>query len=664
MVYFGNVILILAGFISIYTAYLFFVRLKDKRKPQLVRKAYISLFVLFGAITLASLVLLYGFIAKDFSFDYVASYSSADMGLFYRISAFWAGHEGSFLFWLWLLSGFTALLTYFRLREVDRLSSYALAVLNGVQLFFWFFIVFLANPFKPAEVFVSTGLGINPLLLHWAMIFHPPTLFVGYAGLTIPFAYAVAALLARDASSKWVELSFRWTLVSWLLLTIGIFLGAVWAYVVLGWGGYWGWDPVENASLLPWLAGVALLHSFHIYRQRESFKFWALSMAVLSFVLVIIATFITRSGIIQSVHAFAGNPGIVIVFTTFILVVLGLSGYLIYDRRALYEGKHLFSSVFSRDFAYHVNNIFMVFASAVLLMAAFLPLFGGRTVGPTFYNRLAQPLGVAFLAVIALCPILSWGKTSGQRFWRLSRIPAAVTLFAAYPLFIYWQSLESLLTTYNPTKELPVPGWVGYIGLIVAVFTIASVIQVYASKAYARGKSSGRGFLSGLASVFVDTPGQGGGFVTHLGMAILVIGLVGSYMYTVDIPKKFADKAGQKVEVADLSFHYKGLKTTSQGTNKDVYSTEFDIYMHGSTRKVGEIAPRIAFYKLQKQQTREVDIIYEPFRDVFIIFQGQNQDGSMQLDIKINPLISFVWVGSLLFVIGAVLALWPRRTPS
>ncbi|HZD60081.1 MAG TPA: cytochrome c biogenesis protein CcsA, partial [Anaerolineae bacterium] len=302
----GYLALIVSIALSLYTAYTFYVGNKNKpRKGEKQQKAgNDGIIWQFAGVTFAGLILLIAFISDDFSFGYVADHSTPQMSVFYKIAAFWAGHEGSLLLWLWMLTSITATIAFLN-RKNDRLTNIALYVANYVQLFFLVTLLTATNPFRGAELGMPpTGVGLNPLLMHWAMVLHPPTLFMGYAGLTIPFAFAIAALVDRNSSSDWINRVKKWTLFAWLFLTIGIFLGALWAYVVLGWGGYWGWDPVENASILPWFAGTALLHTFTMYRRRGGMKIWAVALASISFIMSILGTFITRSGLIQSVHAF------------------------------------------------------------------------------------------------------------------------------------------------------------------------------------------------------------------------------------------------------------------------------------------------------------------------------------------------------------------------
>lgn len=664
MVYVGNVALGISFILSLVVLAVSVLKLRQRDAFKATKGLYQWMIGLFGSITVTTMILFYGFIAKDFNFDYVANHSSSDMALLYRISAMWAGNEGSLLLWLWMLALFAGLVALFRYKVRDRLTGYALAVMNVVQLFFLTFLLFAANPFKVADIFVSTGFGINPLLLHWAMILHPPTLFIGYAGLTIPFAYAIAALLTRDASKEWVERSRVWTLFTWLFLTVGIFLGAVWAYVVLGWGGYWGWDPVENASLLPWLAGIALLHSFHMYQKKGGFKIWAVAMAVYSFVLVIIATFITRSGLIQSVHAFEQNLATVTMFAIFILAVLGVSIYLIVSRGKDFAVESALQSLLSRDFVYHLNNIVLTFASLVILTAAFVPAILGRSAGPDFYNRVFQPVSVVFILFIAVCPLLTFGRTDRTVLGRRLIFPTLVTLAAALPLYMYWRSLVNLVEGVNPTRTPATPDWLGYAALLAAAFTIGSILQGFYSTAATRARATGKGFMSSLASLFTQTPGQGGGLITHLGLAVALIGLVGSYMFSADISKNIAQTPGATIKATNLTLKFVKLDTATQA-NKQIFTTVFDV-LDASGKKIGQARPRVVFYELQQQQTREVDVRYEKFRDLFIIFEGQNEDGTLKVTVKVNPVISLVWAGGVLFVLGAMIALLPlpRRRPA
>lgn len=659
MSYLGKVALILSALISIFCSFYLIPALRSRKpwkKRRVIWNCYWSLVALFGTVTVASLVLLAAFISKDFTFEYVASHCSADMAVIYRVAAFWAGQEGSLLFWLWMITGFTALLAYRKLGSVDRLDGYALVVLNFVQLFFLVLLIVTADPFKLAVRYVETGMGINPLLLHWAMIIHPPTLFLGYAGLTVPFAYALAALFAGDAEGVWVKRCRLWTLGAWVFLSIGIYLGAVWAYVVLGWGGYWGWDPVENASFLPWLTGLALLHSFTAYRHRGSFKIWSLSLAIISFFLVILGTFVTRSGLIESVHAFGKSPLLSVIFGVFLIFILfGGLGLVAYRWRVFKTEEH-FESLLSKSFTYHLNNIFLVLAMLIILAASIIaPLFGAKY-DATFYNRLAWPIGIFYLALITICPLLVWRKTNPTKFAGRLMYPAVATVIGAVPLFFYWQNLEKAASVAGEGRKLII---LGYIGLLVCVFAVVSVIELYIKWAGHLGRRSGRGLFSSLALFFKTSRAKAGGYLAHLGIAIAVAGLIGSSMYPFNVRSSIKNKPGEIIKISNYQLKLKGLETRA-APNKMIYESVFSLQNRKTKKSLGQVSPRIVYYQIQQQDTREVDIKRELLRDVFVILEGVEKD-KLIVNIFINPLISWLWAGGIIMVLGTCIAMWPQR---
>jgi len=636
---------------------------KDRRRTDAVRACYWWLIGVFGALTAAILVLLGAFIAKDFSFQYVAGYSSADMAVQYRMAALWAGHEGSLLLWAWMLAGFAAAIAALKLKNPDQLDTYALAVINDVQLFLLAILVFAADPFVASAPGTTAGQGINPLLMHWAMVIHPPTLFLGYAGLTIPFAYAMATAWVRDPSSKWLDHSQRWSIFAWLLLSIGIFLGALWAYVVLGWGGFWGWDPVENASFLPWLTATAMLHSFTVYKRRDAFKLWSLSLATVSFLLVVMATFITRGGFIQSVHTFAPNNLMVWLFSGFIILVAILAGQLISSRYQLFQGREQLTSLLSKEFMYFFNNVVLLAGAIILLGATIAPVFGGPALKPASYNTIAIPIGLIYLIALGLCPVLAWRKTDAARMKQYLLWPGGVTILSAVPLFLYWQKLRDLVVSVDPTVETRPLEPLGYVGLLAAVFTFVAALELFYFGAKQKAKRSKRSWLAALGSLFVENRSQAGGYTTHLGVAVIVAGLVGSMIFTVDINDTIPNRKGAQLEIPGYSLRLVGVKT-SDSPAETVETGQFDLVDAKTKKVIKRLEPSNVVHKTGPsagQNSRNVDIEYQAFQDVFIIFGGTNPDKTITLEVKINPLIMFVWIGSGILVLGMVIAYWPRR---
>lgn len=636
---------------------------KDRRKADAVRACYWWIIGVFGTLTAATLVLLAAFIAKDFSFQYVAGYSSADMELQYRMAALWAGHEGSLLLWAWMLAGFSAAIAALRLNKLDKLDTYALIVLNDVQLFFLAVMIFAADPFVASPAGTVAGQGINPLLLHWAMIIHPPTLFIGYAGVTVPFAYAIAAAWTRDPSAKWVNVTQRWTIFAWLLLSIGIFLGAVWAYVVLGWGGFWGWDPVENASILPWLTATALLHSFTVYRRRDAFKLWSMSLATLTFLLVIMATFITRGGLIQSAHTFQRNNLMVALFSGFIIIVALLAGQVISSRYELLKGREQLMNLLSKEFMYFFNNVVLLASAIILLAATMLPVFGGPSLKAASYNTIAVPIGLVYMVVLALCPTFAWRKTDAARIKQYLLAPAVVTAVAAVPLFLYWQKLRELVVAVDPTVETRSLEPLGYVGLLVAIFAGVGALELFAFGASQKAKRSKRSWLAALGSLFVENRSQAGGYMTHLGVAIITAGLVGSMIFTVDIPDTMANKKGATMDIPGYKLKLVEVKQRT-APGKTIQTGVFDLI----DTKTGAVKKRLEPSNIINQagagagqNTRHVDIDYQPLQDIFVIFGGVNEDKTLTVEVKINPLIMLVWGGSIILILGMCIAYWPRR---
>ncbi|TLM97801.1 MAG: cytochrome C assembly protein, partial [Actinobacteria bacterium] len=514
------------------------------------------------------------------------------------LSGLWAGREGSLLFWSWLLSLFIAWVAYKRMSETDDLSNMGIMVSNVILALFCVAMLFSEpnNPFKvtPAEAFLNGQLvgaaaqwGMNPLLQHWAMILHPPTLFIGYAGLTIPFAFAMAAIIVNDGSKRWVELVDRITVFSWLFLGAGIGLGSVWAYVVLGWGGYWAWDPVENASLLPWLTAVGLVHSFTMYRRRDGFKRWAIMMSAVTFALVILGTFITRSGIVQSVHAFAPDNLSLWLFLFMIVGSVTAAGVGIYLRWDTFAGNDEFESLTSKEAAYYFNNVIMLVAGvlvAYMTVTSALPTwlpFGKQSIAATSYDLLARPIGVAYAFILAVCPILVWRKTDGATFWSRIKWPGigALVLFGLL-VAEWWVNLRPIyrdmvalggetarkFTAFGPEIVYDI---ISVLGLLASSLIIATAVSLFIEGARKRSAARSENFFASLGNIIFKARTQSGGYIAHIGIGLILIGLIGSAMYVRDVRLNVPDKAGATFDVSNYKFTYVNT-TDKQLPNGDV----------------------------------------------------------------------------------------------
>ena len=640
------------------------------------------------SLTVCCAILVWCFMTGDNSIEYVVRYrsnSDSSLGWLYRLSGLWAGRQGSLLFWAWLISLFNAVVLLATRKKGVALDNLALLVSQVVLGCFVGVLLFSADnmPFKVLDSVYFDGSGalrgaalswgMNNLLEHWAMAIHPPTLFIGYAGLTIPFAYAIATLIANDEGDTWVRRATPYTMFSWLLLGIGIGLGAVWAYVVLGWGGYWGWDPVENASLLPWLVCVALVHSFTLYRQRGIFKKWAIMCACLAFSFVILGTFITRSGLVQSVHTFSGDAVSTVLFLVLIIASLlaGAVGLLVRRKGFAANGQEDIDSLLSRDAAYYVNNLIMIVFAVLLAymtisaaLPSFLP-FGGQSLSAGTYNASARPLGILYCLLVAVCPLLGWGHTDGKAFFKKARVPGICALVLFVVLMAYFftyllPSYNAMLAvggeTANGLLEQGAPWY--YNGLAVVGFAVASLLFFNSGYMIVRSLSHIKGRVRGRLSLL-------GGSISHFAMAVILVGLIGSSMYVTTVTEYLeydaeADTAAP-MHIQDFELRYVGQEdsTTSNGP---MFTVTFDVYRDGQF--VGQVSPSREMSATTMQTKSNAGVIGFPLEDLFVVFSGITDDGAIAMEAKVNPLISFVWAGFGMLVLGTLLAMFASRRPA
>ena len=638
-------------------------------------------------------VLVVCFMTGDVSIKYVLeerSLSTDGFAWLYKLSGLWAGRAGSLLFWTFLIALFNAIILARSAHDkrtstsASELDNLAMAVVSLVVAAFCGLLLFSEGnmPFAPTpeSYFDASGnlteaaslYSMNQLLEHWAMAIHPPLLFVGYAGLTVPFAYAIATLVLNDSSKLWVERATRFVLASWLFLGGGIGLGAVWAYVVLGWGGYWGWDPVENASLLSWLVCVALVHTFTVYRQRGAFKRWAVMCACLAFTFVIVATFITRSGIVQSVHAFAGDPISLTLFGGLIAASVLVPGILIVLRWKSFEadtkGADDVENILSKDAAYYFNNvIMMVFVLLLTYMTVssalprWLP-FGGDSLGVTAYEAIARPLGILYLLILALCPLLAWGKTDPRKFFRQARIPAifAVALFAF--LAFWWATqftpvYDAMLAKGDANAQTLLeagPGWY-YNGLALVGLLVASLLFFNALFMLVRSFKAPAKRASAI-----------GGSFAHVAMAVILVGLIGSNMYVYEqtgyVSHDQDAQSAEPFQVREYRLEYASDSVTdnSEANNTVLYEVTFNVYKEGAY--LGQVSPSIQVNVMTQQQKINASVISSPEEDLFVVYHGVNVNGDFSLDVRINQFILLVWIGFAMLMLGTLFAVIGKRS--
>ncbi len=679
----------------------------------------------FAALFICCGILVFCFLIGDVSIEYVlTNRSNADgvMGILYRISGLWAGREGSLLFWAWLISAFNLVVAVRAMRKDDAMDYMALFISQLVLAAFVGVLLFSEDnmPFTttPESYFDSDGnlisaasaLGMNSLLEHWAQAIHPPTLFIGYAGLTIPFAYAIAALIVNDASTKWVMRANRFAMFSWLFLGIGIGLGSIWAYVVLGWGGYWGWDPVENASLFSWLVGLALVHSFTVYRQRGAFKRWSVMCGCLAFSFAVVGTFITRSGIVESVHAFEGDPVSLYLFGALIIVsiLMGIVGLVI--RWKSFGQGDVIVSLASRDAAYYFNNVIMIVFTLLLLyltvssaLPEFLP-FGGQSLSSGTYNAIARPLGIVYCLLIAVCPLFAWGKTNPRAFFKQAKIPAACSLVLFVVLMVYFVTtlypsyanilvsgaaeggyegssvfgahaylLENTSSVDSDALGLAQEGPVLYYnGLAVVGFAVASLLFfntlfMIGRTVRAHAKATGKNPVGAFFGLLVKNSARFGGYIAHFAMSIILIGLIGSAMYVTEVAQYVdydsdTDTADTLV-VDDYELRFTGSSVEAINDGSDyLYQVDFDVYDVDSGEYIGHVSPSIQLDASTQQTKLNASVLHFATEDLFVVYNGVNSEGTaLSMDVRVNPLITFVWVGFGLMMVGTAIAMLGRR---
>lgn len=673
------------------------------RGETLAWAGHVAVLAVLASLTFACLLLVYCFLTGDTSIEYVVrgtSHETAPIGNFYRLAGLWEGREGSLLFWAWLISLFAGVIAARNMRNLDKMDNAALVVLLAVLGAFASIMLFSEDnsPFRAMDpqYFDAEGnltgaaalWGMNPLLEHWAMAVHPPALFLGYAGLTVPFAYAVAALVVNDASDKWVRRSQRYAMLAWWFLGIGIGLGAVWAYVVLGWGGYWGWDPVENASLLPWLVGLALIHSFTVYRQRGAFKRWAIMCSALTFAFVITGTFISRSGLIESVHAFTGDPVSINLFGAMIVVSLVVAaGGLITRWKSfapLNAADEELGSFMSRDAAYYFNNVIMVvfaFVVCYLTVSAALPSFlpfGGQSLSAGTYNAIARPLGIFYCLVLAVCPLLAWVKTDAATLLKRGRVPAlcAAVLFVLLMIYLVvrlWPAYDATIAAGGRVGEglaSEGPAWyykgLAAVGFAVASLVIFNTLFMLVRRASAWGKAHG---CSTPVALFKMIPGHVstfGGYIAHFGIGVILIGLIGSAMFVTEhsgyVKYDATTDTAADYSVGEYTLKYTGNSVEgNMGDRAMYYTVEFDVYKNGTL--LGHVAPNMELAPATQQTKANAAIVGQPLEDLFVVYQGVNDLGYYSMNLRINPLIRFVWAGFAILMIGVAVAALGRRTP-
>ncbi len=615
-------------------------------EQSLYRSAAGAVYAVFGLLTVATAVLLYALLSRDFQVAYVADYSNRSLPIVYTISALWGGQEGSLLFWAWVLSLFAAVTVAQNRRQNRRMMPYVIAVMGVVQLFFLIVLALVSSPFVLLPSVPVDGRGMNPLLQNPGMLFHPPTLFFGYVGFTVPFAFAVAALITGRTDDAWIRSTRRWTIFSWFFLGVGIVLGAKWAYVELGWGGYWAWDPVENASLMPWLTATAYLHSVMIQERRGMLKVWNMVLIILTFLLCIFGTFMTRSGIISSVHSF-GQSSIGSFFLFFLIFALAAVVILLVRRLPSLRSSNELDSLISRESSFLFNNLILVGATFAVFLGTIFPIISEAvrgvkiTVGPPFFNKVLVPIGIVLLLLTGICPLIAWRKASVRNFTRNLLAPAVVALGGGVTLLLAGVRHFYALLTFT-----------------ISIFVVATIVAEVVRGVRARHTLKSEPYLTALRKLFFGNKRRYGGYIIHLGVVLIFIGISGSSAFKTSTEAFL--RQGEEIRLQDYTIRFERLAQYPTA-HKTVTSATLSISRGGKT--LGYLNPAIENYEHDTTQTAsEVDIRSTLAEDLYAILAGYDMEKSTAvIKLLINPLVAWMWIGSLVLVGGTALVMLPDR---
>ena len=612
---------------------------------NLIRSAQNASVLSFLLIAIASAVLLKALVVSDFSLRYVWEHSSTDMPLIYKLSSFWGGLEGSLLFWV-LIQSFFAMIVAFRYQYSNReIIPYVIATLNAILAFLLILLIGWSNPLDLQGVLPLEGRGLNPLLQNPAMAIHPPSLYLGFIGFSVPFAFAMGGLILGKMDNEWVMTTRRWTLTAWYFLSAGLILGGQWAYEELGWGGFWAWDPVENAALMPWLTGTAFLHSVMIQEKRNMLKIWNVVLIILTFGLTIVGTFLTRSGIINSVHAFTQSeigPAFLI-FLAFILVI-GFS--LLFKRIQMLESEHKIESVLCRENTFLAQNVLLVGIAFTVLLGTTFPLLAEAVRGTKlsiqapFFNTIIAPMGYLVLFLMGIGTLIAWRKSSWEGLSRNFKKP--FILATAGTVFLWW-----LLSDRNLLWNVHLIFWLTIFVSSTIIFEIVKSIQVKSSQA----KSN---YLMGLFYVISGNPRRYGGLLIHFGVVLMFLGFAGTFF---SVERNITLESGVTRQIGEYSLEFKQVEEFTVGnvTHRAAIIEVFD--MQGSLLEV--MKPAKSFYPTQPQPLTEVAIRRSFMEDLYLIFSSETggEHRSVTLRVFINPLVGWAWMALPVFTLGVALSL-------
>src|SRR5262245_21244581 len=643
--------LLLAAFVTSSYAAVASVVGARRQSRKLVESGIGGFYLVCALMTCASAVIVNAFLTDDFTIKYVAHSSDSVQPLFYKITSYWGALDGSIMFWVFLLSLFGTAAVYVNRERYRELVPYVVATISVVQMFFLLLIVVHKNPFAtfltnaPAE-----GDGLNPLLQNFYMAIHPPSLYFGFVGMTIPFAFCIAALVTGHLDDSWLRAVRRWTMFAWLFLSIGLFLGMIWAYEELGWGGYWMWDPVENAALLPWFTATAFLHSVMVQERRSMLRVWNVTLVITTFFLTIFGTFMTRSGVVQSVHAFGDDPVLARLFTIFMVAILTVSFGLVIYRLPLLKARNELDSWASREAAFLLNNWILLFAAMFVLFGTMFPtlseaLRGERlTVAAPFFNKWMAPVGLTLLLLSGVGPLLAWRKSTLKNLRDQFMWPVAAAL-----------------VTGGGVMGLGIPLWASGLCFALCGFVLGTIVQEFWRGGKIRRKNTGTDMVTAIIGLVGRNKRRYGGYIVHVGVVLICLGFAGN------VGKRNLQvllKPGEEAKLGRYTIRNDGIRVTDDG-QKQAITAVLPVFVN--SKQIDTLYPaKWHFRKHEQEPTTEVAIRRTLAEDLYVVMAAPPKLGgqSASLEMYVNPLVNWISIGFGVIAIGTGIALLPERAYS
>lgn len=592
---------------------------------------------------LAMICLFYFLGTSQFQYETVSDYTDRALPMLYKLTALWASDAGSLLLWTFFLTLYAIMITFSRKMKGNPMVPYIVSILMANTVFFFFILGFVAKPFGLVTPVPADGIGLNPMLQNPGMIIHPVTLYLGYVGLSVPFAFAMAALLMKNVDDFWIKMTRRWTIAAWLFLSLGNIFGAKWAYVELGWGGYWSWDPVENASFMPWLTATAFLHSVMIQERKNMLKVWNISLIIISYVLTLFGTFLVRSGVIASVHAFA-DSNLGLYFLIFLGVAAIASLYVLMSRyNLLRSSAGEFQSFVSKESSFLINNLLLVGAAFSVFWGTVFPLVSEAatgtkvTVGAPFFNTVESPILLCMMFVMAVCPLLAWQRSTIKNLSKNFLIPAILSVVAM-----------ALMVVLGMHKTYAVIGYG-----VIALLLITHFLEFYRGVKARRKMTKENPFVA-IYHLMVKNRRRYGGYLVHLGIACIVMGIIGSQNFDLSTTKSVS--LGSYIDLGAYRINYDRLDEKKVNGNDVVFA---DITVFKDGKELGTYEPQKIFYSNSDDQPSSVVTIVSSLKeDLYVVLSTWDNNGKATFLVKVNPMMDWMWFGSYLIVIGALFAVW------